>query len=119
MPIVPSHYENPRICSENAMPYRAYYLPASTRFDDEAEHRERSDRFQLLNGNWKFRYYKSLYDLTDHFYKPDYDSSGFDTIPIPSVWQTQGYDCPQYVNPTILSLSIPLTSPGTLPAAPI
>lgn len=98
MPIVPNYYENPQISSDNAMPYRAYYLPASARFDDGAEHRERSDRFQLLNGNWNFRYYSSIYDLTDRFFAPDCDTSGYDTIPVPSVWQNHGYDTHQYTN---------------------
>ena len=38
------------------MPARAYYIPASKRMDNLVEHREESDRMQLLNGTWKFQY---------------------------------------------------------------
>ena len=96
--IVPNYYEDLHIQHENAMPNRAYYIPASKRFDQAAEHRELSDRFQLLNGNWKFQYYASIYDLKDRFYENGYDSSRFDTIPVPSVWQNHGYDQHQYTN---------------------
>ena len=96
--IVPNYYEDLHIQNHNAMPNRAYYVPASTRFDDAAEHRERSDRFQLLNGQWKFRYYASIHDLTDLFYEVGFDAGEYDTIPVPSVWQNHGYDIHQYTN---------------------
>ena len=67
--IVPAYFEDLLIQSENALPNRAYFIPASNRLDDTAEHRERSDRFQLLNGDWKFRYYPSIHDLTELFYE--------------------------------------------------
>ena len=48
--IVPRCYENLSVLHENTMPARAYYIPASKRMDDLVEHREESDRMQLLNG---------------------------------------------------------------------
>ena len=52
--IVPRYYENLSVLHENTMPARAYYIPASRRMDNLVEHREESDRMQLLNGTWKF-----------------------------------------------------------------
>ena len=46
--IVPNYYEDLHTHHDNAMPNRAYYIPASKRFDQAAEHRELSDRFQLM-----------------------------------------------------------------------
>ena len=59
--IVPRYYENLNVLHENTQPARAYYVPASRRMDDLVEHREGSDRLQLLNGKWKFQYFKSIY----------------------------------------------------------
>ena len=56
------------------------------------------DRLQMLNGEWKFRYYESIHELKDAFYEPDYDLSSFDRIKVPGVWQTAGYDIHQYTN---------------------
>ena len=95
---IPRYYENLKMLHENTMPPRAYYIPASTRRDDLVEHRERSDRFQLLNGEWKFRYYSSIYEVTDAFYAEEYDTSGFDHIAVPGMWQMAGYDSHQYTN---------------------
>ncbi|MDD6856740.1 MAG: glycoside hydrolase family 2 TIM barrel-domain containing protein [Oscillospiraceae bacterium] len=96
--IVPHYYEDPHILHENTMPNRAYFIPASRRRDDLVEHRENSDRFQLLNGDWRFRYYHSIYDLQEPFYQPGYDLTDYDTTPVPGVWQNHGYDHHQYTN---------------------
>ena len=95
--IIPHYYEDPHMLHENTMPNRAYYVPASKRMDNLIEHREQSDRLQSLNGNWKFRYYKSIYDLQDEFYKTDYPVEEYDTVPVPGVWQNYGYESHQYI----------------------
>ena len=96
--IVPRYYENLNVLHENTMPARAYYIPASKRMDNLMEHREESDRMQLLNGTWKFQYYNSIYDIQESFFEKDYDTEKFDEIQVPSVWQMEGYDTHQYTN---------------------
>ena len=96
--IVPRYYENLSILHENTMPARAYYIPASKRMDNLVEHREESDRMQLLNGTWKFQYFNSIYDIQDSFFEKAYDTEHFDVIQVPSVWQMAGYDVHQYTN---------------------
>lgn len=96
--IVPRYYEDLDFLHENTMPPRAYYIPASRRMEDLVEHREASDRVQMLNGMWKFRYFESIYDVRDAFYESGYDTSDFDEIPVPGVWQVAGYDTHQYTN---------------------
>ena len=96
--IVPKHYEDLHVLHENTMPNRSYYIPASKRMDDLVENREHSDRMQLLNGDWHFRYYDSIYDLQDTFYETDFPLDEFDILPVPSVWNMHGYDDQQYTN---------------------
>ena len=96
--LVPRFYEDLNVLHDKTMPARTYYIPASVRMNDLVEHRERSDRFQLLNGEWKFRYYNSIYDVTESFYEKGYDVSGFDQVTVPGVWQMDGYDTHQYTN---------------------
>ena len=96
--IVPRYYENLSVLHENTMPARAYYIPASRRMDNLVEHREKSDRMQLLNGTWKFQYFNSIYDIQDSFFEKNYDTENFDEIQVPSVWQMAGYDTYQYTN---------------------
>ena len=96
--IVPRYYEDLSVLHENTMPARAYYIPASKRMDNLVEHREESDRMQLLNGTWKFQYFNSIYDIQEPFFEKDYDTENFDEIQVPSVWQMAGYDTHQYTN---------------------
>ncbi|WP_148409742.1 glycoside hydrolase family 2 TIM barrel-domain containing protein [Murimonas intestini] len=96
--IIPRNYENLHLLHENTMPSRAYYIPASRRMGIKCECRMDSDRFVLLNGNWKFKYFDSIYDVTEEFYREGYDTKGFDEIPVPGCWQNFGYDRHQYTN---------------------
>lgn len=96
--IIPRYYENLHVLHENTMPNRSYYIPASRPMFSLAEHREESDRFLLLNGQWKFRYFNSIYEAQDPFFGTEYDVSQFDDVSVPGVWQNYGYDIHQYTN---------------------
>lgn len=96
--IVPKYYEDLKILHKNTMPNRAYYIPASTRTENFPEDRERSDRFMLLSGEWKFRFFESIYDVKEAFYQEGYSTETFDTVTVPGVWENYGYDHQQYVN---------------------
>ena len=103
--IVPNYFEDVNVLHVNTMPERAYYIPAGadkvsagSRWDP-VERREESDRFVSLNGEWDFRYYEGIRELKDRFYEEDTDPGrGWGTIPVPSVWQMNGYDRHQYTN---------------------
>lgn len=96
--LVPKFYENLKILHQNEMPARSYYIPASKRMNTLVEQRESSDRIQMLNGKWKFRYYDSIYKLKDAFYALSYDVTSYDEISVPGCWQMSGYDSHQYTN---------------------
>ena len=70
-----------------------YFIPFA-KAQNPFECREKSERFELLNGEWRFRYYDSIIDLEDDFV----DVPFTETIPVPSNWQLYGYDKPQYTN---------------------
>ncbi|MDO5065243.1 MAG: glycoside hydrolase family 2 TIM barrel-domain containing protein [Actinomyces bowdenii] len=106
--IVPRHYEDLAVLHENTLPPRAYYLPASTTIDPGPEARAASDRIQMLNGQWAFRYLPSIHDLTEPFWEPGAATEGFAPIPVPSTWQHLGYDHHQYTN---VRYPIPLDPP--------
>lgn len=96
--IVPRYYEDLKVLHENTMPARAYYIPASKRMDNLLENREASDRIQFLNGIWKFKYFESIYDVKEEFFKQEFDVSDYSDMKVPGVWQNEGYDHHQYTN---------------------
>ena len=125
---IPRYYESLGHLHVGTQPNRAYYVPASTPMDTVGENRVNSDRFMLLNGDWDFKYYASIYDLDAEvsrlraagrpvFYDVDFGgddtpenadprtaatgalaADGFTTTPVPSVWQNHGFDRHQYTN---------------------
>ncbi len=54
--------------------------------------------WQSLNGQWKFHWVKSPDERPMDFYRPDFDASGWDEIPVPSNWEIHGYGTPIYSN---------------------
>lgn len=74
----------------------AYFIPFDAGQDAASLPREASGRFMTLNGAWAFAYYPSVRDLPENF---DPGKATLDArIPVPSVWQMQGYDRLHYTN---------------------
>lgn len=96
--LVKNYFEDPKTLHVGTMEDRAYYIPYPHQAGAMSEDRNASKRFQLLNGEWSFKYFSSIYDMTEEFYLAGYDMEGFDKIPVPSVWQNHGYDKHQYTN---------------------
>ncbi|WP_168120213.1 glycoside hydrolase family 2 TIM barrel-domain containing protein [Paenibacillus sp. HB172176] len=93
----PEWNNNPEIFELNRMDARASFLSYDSA--EEALRGERQSRRKLsLNGKWKFAFAENPASRIVNFYENDYDSSGWDTIEVPSHWQLQGYDYPQYTN---------------------
>ncbi len=87
------YHENPDELHINTLEKHAYFIPFEKGQDPFAS-REKSNNFELLNGDWGFRYFDSVIDLEDDFTK----EAAENTIPVPANWQLHGYDKPQYTN---------------------
>lgn len=55
--------------------------------------REKSE-YMSLNGQWKFNFSEDMALAPAGFYKVEYNSSSWKTIPVPSCWEMQGYGYP-------------------------
>jgi len=94
------HYiENPTLLHENRLPPRSLLIPAQQKGITHRNYLE-SDRILSLNGDWAFRYLpdSAIPDAEPNFYDTGFDDSGWDTIPVPSMWQFCGYDTCYYPN---------------------
>lgn len=66
---------------------------ANVPFTELESRLNQSSNFQSLNGDWDFAWYEKPADVPDSYTDIDWD-----TIPVPSCWQTQGYDQFVYLN---------------------
>ena len=90
-----NYHENTEALHLNTMPNRSYYLPGNTR--GEALSGE-SSRLLMLSGEWNFAYYQNCREVPEGAVQQDYAGEEFQPIPVPSTWQTEGYDRHQYTN---------------------
>lgn len=58
----------------------------------------KSERYLLLNGDWKFNWSPRPSDRPTDFYRTDFVDTGWDTIFVPSNWEIQGYGTMVYSN---------------------
>ncbi len=84
-------YENLCYIHENTLPPRAHYIPYDSVEKALAGAKEKSAYYTLLNGEWGFRYFARDIDCPDKILE-------WDTVIVPSCWQTTGYEKPYYTN---------------------
>ena len=58
----------------------------------------KSSRFLSLHGTWKFRWVENADQRPDDFFKTDLDDSSWGTMPVPGMWELNGYGDAEYVN---------------------
>ncbi|MCL2572661.1 MAG: DUF4981 domain-containing protein [Defluviitaleaceae bacterium] len=109
-----NYYQDPTVIHVGKEEPRAYYIPfqkgaipASPGRPTNLK-RNKSPHYQSLNGGWKFQYNPSPQSAPEDFFAADYDTTHFDTITVPSCWQTEGYDVNQYCN---VNYPIPVDPP--------
>lgn len=86
-------HENPEQLHIGTLPDHAFFVPFAKGQDPFGE-RDSSDRIEILNGEWDFKYYDSIISLDDDFIKMPFSEE----ISVPSNWQLHGYDKAQYTN---------------------
>lgn len=51
-----------------------------------------------LNGEWEFFWQQGSQEMLDDFYRTDYSSKDWGTMPVPGNWELNGYGDPIYLN---------------------
>ncbi|MCM3626063.1 DUF4981 domain-containing protein [Paenibacillus glycanilyticus] len=94
----PEWNNNPEIFQLNRLPAHASMMSYRSLEEALAGDKASSERYYSLNGTWKFAFAEVPEKRIQNFYETDYDASGWTDMPVPSHWQFQGFDYPQYTN---------------------
>ena len=78
-------WQDPNVFEENRMPMRATFVSAQ-------------QQTLSLNGLWKFYFNPTVEGRLKGFEAVGYDDSAWDEIPVPGLWDLNGYCDPMYVN---------------------
>ncbi|WP_439239231.1 glycoside hydrolase family 2 TIM barrel-domain containing protein [Lonepinella sp. BR2919] len=96
--MLPNYYQDPQILHINTTPHHAYFIPyenpQSAVENTQKNSRENSLFFTALNGDWDFAYFASYHDLPEDFLQYPFEQH----IPVPSNWQSHGFDKHHYTN---------------------
>ena len=77
-------WQNAAVVERNRLPMRASF--------------HTDDPKLSLHGLWKFKWYETPESRSDIFYLPQADDSDWGTMPVPGIWEVNGYGDPLYVN---------------------
>lgn len=101
-----NYWENETIFAENKEPGHATFMPYASEkaMLADADYFATpwtvpvNDKYLSLNGTWKFNFVDEPSKRPLNFFEEGFDLSGWDTIPVPSNWEMEGYDQPIYAN---------------------
>lgn len=96
----PEWNNNPEIFQLNRRTLTADHMPFDSEEAARTLDKEQSNRYLSLSGEWDFYWVKNPSERLEGFYRDDFDQSNFKPIKVPSHWQLEGYDYPQYTNTT-------------------
>lgn len=91
-------WENQAIFRQGKMPPHCVKMPFPTKEGAMSQNRMDSPFCQLLNGDWSFHWVDHPQKRPVDFFKTDFDTSSWKTIPVPSNVELQGYGTPIYCN---------------------
>lgn len=90
-------WQDARINQVNRMPMRADFF-AYESHEAAVAGKEASERFLSLNGTWRFNWVCDADSRPTDFFRPDFNDRGWDTMPVPGLWELNGYGDPLYLN---------------------
>ena len=94
----PHDWENQAVSQINREEPRAYFIPFATAEQAQKNEIWKSPFIQSLKGTWQFHLSHTPYVRPFYFFKDDYDTRDWQTIPVPANWELHGFDVPIYTN---------------------
>ncbi|TLX76458.1 DUF4981 domain-containing protein [Labilibacter sediminis] len=94
----PADWENPAVNQINKESPRAWYIPFASSAEVDRDNKWASSLMQSLNGDWLFHCSPNPTERPCYFFKDDFDTRQWKTIPVPSNWELEGYEYPIYTN---------------------
>ncbi len=91
-------WENPDMFDQNKEKPHATLMPFQSANEALTQKSHQSIYYKTLSGTWKFNWVRKPADRPVNFYKPEFDVSGWNDIPVPANWELEGYGVPIYVN---------------------
>ena len=77
-------WQDPQVVEKNRLPMAASFHTGGLKMS--------------LNGTWKFAWYETIDSRSMDFFKTDYADADWGEMPVPGMWELNGYGDPVYKN---------------------
>lgn len=91
-------WKDPKINAINRLPMHADFFPFQSEAEALAGNKESAQNFLSLNGYWDFLFVEHAHERPEDFFKLNYKPSGWKKMPVPGVWELNGFGDPLYTN---------------------
>ena len=82
----------------NRMPMHGSWFAYESPEAAQAGDKTLSERFVTLNGNWKFNWVCDADQRPTDFFRVGFNDKGWGDMPVPGLWELNGYGDPVYLN---------------------
>ena len=89
---------DPTLNAINRLPMRSSFFAYESAEAAEQGDRTASERFRTLHGLWRFNWVADAADAPSDFYRTTFDDRHWGTMPVPGIWELNGYGDPLYLN---------------------
>ncbi|MDO5442936.1 MAG: glycoside hydrolase family 2 TIM barrel-domain containing protein [Bacteroidia bacterium] len=89
---------DPGVNEINRAPMHAAYFAFESQAAADAAVPEESANYLTLHGTWSFNWVNDADQRPTDFWKTDFNDKGWDSMPLPGIWELNGYGDPLYVN---------------------
>lgn len=91
-------WQDPAVNQINRAPMHTSYFAYENESAARKGSKALSENFMTLNGVWKFNWVKEANARPTDFYKAGYNDKGWGELPVPGMWELNGYGDPLYIN---------------------
>ncbi len=93
-----TEWQDPEVNAVNRLPMRATCFAYESADAAAAGDKSASERFLTLDGEWRFCWVRHTDERPTEFFRTDFNDGAWGTMPVPGMWELNGYGDPQYLN---------------------
>jgi len=93
-----SEWQDPQVNQVNRMEMHSHFFAYESEKAASVACPEHSANYLTLNGKWKFNWVKDSDQRPSDFWQPGYNDKAWGEMPMPGIWEMNGYGDPIYVN---------------------
>ena len=93
-----NEWQDPEVNAVNREPMHTNYFAYESEEAAAKGEKTLSANFMSLNGLWNFNWVRNADQRPTDFFRTDFNDKGWDKLPVPAMWELNGYGDPVYVN---------------------